>query len=175
MRESDRQPATDSSARVLPAALLLERFGRPRDYRLVFSNGVFDLLHSGHVASLEAARALGDRLVVAVNSDASARRLKGPDRPLQAEADRARILAALRCVDAVTIFEEDTPAALIESLLPDVLVKGADYRAEEVAGAPAVLAAGGEVRLIDLEAGRSTTDLVRRIRESSLRDAPGSE
>lgn len=168
-------PPTDSSERVLTAALLVERFGRPRDFRLVFSNGVFDLLHSGHIASLEAARALGDRLVVAVNSDASTRRLKGPDRPLQGQADRARILAALRCVDAVTIFDEDTPAALIEKLLPDVLVKGADYRVEQIAGARAVLAAGGEVHRIDLEPGRSTTGLVRRIRESSLRDAPDSE
>ena len=169
------RPATDSSSRVLSADLLVERFGRPRDFRLVFSNGVFDLLHSGHIASLEAARALGDCLVVGVNSDASARRLKGPGRPLQREADRARILAALRCVEAVTVFDEDTPAALIERLLPDVLVKGADYRVEQIAGAPAVLAAGGEVQLIDLEAGRSTTDLVRRIRETALRDAPDSE
>jgi D-beta-D-heptose 7-phosphate kinase/D-beta-D-heptose 1-phosphate adenosyltransferase len=160
---------------VLSADLLVERFGRPRDFRLVFSNGVFDLLHSGHIASLEAARALGDCLVVGVNSDASARRLKGPGRPLQREADRARILAALRCVEAVTVFDEDTPAALIERLLPDVLVKGADYRVEQIAGAPAVLAAGGEVQLIELEAGRSTTDLVRRIRETALRDAPDSE
>jgi rfaE bifunctional protein nucleotidyltransferase chain/domain len=155
--------------------VLIQRFGRPRDFRLVFSNGVFDLLHSGHVASLEAARGLGDRLVVGVNSDASTRRLKGAGRPLQAESDRARIVAALRCVDAVTVFDDDTPAALIERLLPDVLVKGADYRVEEIAGAEAVLEAGGEVRLIDLEKGRSTTGLVRHIRQSSLRDEPGSE
>jgi D-beta-D-heptose 7-phosphate kinase/D-beta-D-heptose 1-phosphate adenosyltransferase len=160
---------------VLSADQLVQRFGRPRDFRLVFSNGVFDLLHSGHIASLEAARALGDCLVVGVNSDASVRRLKGPGRPLQREVDRARILAALRCVDAVTVFDEDTPAALIERVLPDVLVKGADYRVEQIAGAPAVLAAGGEVQLIDLEAGRSTTDLVRRIREAALRDTPDSE
>lgn len=169
------RPAADSSARVLSADQLVQRFGRPRDFRLVFSNGVFDLLHSGHIASLEAARALGDCLVVGVNSDASVRRLKGPGRPLQREVDRARILAALRCVDAVTVFDEDTPAALIERVLPDVLVKGADYRVEQIAGAPAVLAAGGEVQLIDLEAGRSTTDLVRRIREAALRDTPDSE
>lgn len=160
---------------MLSADQLVQRFGRPRDFRLVFSNGVFDLLHSGHIASLEAARALGDCLVVGVNSDASVRRLKGPGRPLQREVDRARILAALRCVDAVTVFDEDTPAALIERVLPDVLVKGADYRVEQIAGAPAVLAAGGEVQLIDLEAGRSTTDLVRRIREAALRDTPDSE
>lgn len=168
-------PPTDSERRVLPATVLIQRFGRPRDFRLVFSNGVFDLLHSGHVASLEAARALGDRLVIGVNSDASTRRLKGEGRPLQAESDRARIVAALRCVDAVTVFDDDTPAALIERLLPDVLVKGADYRVEEIAGAEAVLEAGGEVRLIDLEKGRSTTGLLRHIQRSSLRDEPGSE
>lgn len=162
--------ATDSASRVLEREELLRRFGRPRSFRLVFSNGVFDLLHRGHVASLEAARALGDRLVVAVNSDASTRRLKGPERPFQPERDRARVVAALRCVDAVTIFDEDTPAALVERLLPDVLVKGADYEGREVAGGEAVVAAGGEVRLVALEEGRSTTDLVRRIRGGPLRD-----
>ncbi|MFO7587957.1 MAG: D-glycero-beta-D-manno-heptose 1-phosphate adenylyltransferase [Gemmatimonadota bacterium] len=162
-------------SRVLGREALLRRFGRPRSCRLVFSNGVFDLLHRGHVASLEAARALGDRLVVAVNSDASARRLKGPERPFQPELDRAIVLAALRCVDAVTIFDEDTPAALIERLLPDVLVKGADYEGLEVAGAEAVRAAGGEVRLVALEEGRSTSDLVRRIRAAPLREQTGPE
>jgi D-beta-D-heptose 7-phosphate kinase/D-beta-D-heptose 1-phosphate adenosyltransferase len=166
---------SESASRVLSEADLIARFGGPRDYRLVFSNGVFDLLHVGHLASLEAARALGDRLVVAVNSDASTRRLKGPGRPLQPASDRALILAGLRCVDAVTVFDADTPAALIERLLPDVLVKGADYRVEDVAGSAAVLAAGGEVSLIDLEAGRSTSDLVRRIRESALRHEADAE
>ena len=145
-------------------AVLLRRFGRPRDERLVFTNGVFDLLHVGHVASLEAARALGDRLVVGINSDASTRRLKGPERPYQPEADRARLVAALRCVDAVTLFHEDTPGALIEALLPDVLVKGADYEGREVVGAEAVRAAGGEVRLVEMVGGRSTTDIAARIR-----------
>ena len=163
----------DSSSRVLSNEELIGRYGRPRGYRLVFSNGVFDLLHSGHVTSLEAARGCGDRLVVAVNSDQSTNRLKGPGRPVQTAEDRARILAALRCVDAVTIFEDDTPAALIERLLPDVLVKGADYRIEEIAGARAVLEAGGEVRLIDLEQGRSTSDLIGRVRGAALRE-PGT-
>lgn len=164
-----------AASRVLGRDELLRRFGRPRPYRLVFSNGVFDLLHRGHVASLEAARALGDRLVVAVNSDASTRRLKGPERPFQPEEDRALVVAALRCVDAVTIFDEDTPAALLERLLPDVLVKGADYEGRELAGGKAVLAAGGEVRLVKLEEGRSTTDLVGRIRGGPLRDRTGPE
>jgi rfaE bifunctional protein nucleotidyltransferase chain/domain len=163
----------ESSARVLSVGDFLGRYGRPRNDRLVFSNGIFDLLHRGHVASLEAARGFGDRLVVAVNSDESTKRLKGPGRPVQTEADRARIVAALRCVDAVTIFDDDTPAALIEKLLPDVLVKGADYRIEQVAGARAVLDAGGEVQLIDLEAGRSTSDLIRRIQAAALRE-PGA-
>ena len=143
---------------------LLRRFGPPREERMVFTNGVFDLLHAGHVASLEADRALGDVLVVGVNTDASTRRLKGEERPFQSEDDRARILAALRCIDAVTLFDEDTPEVLVRALLPDVLVKGADYGDREVAGADAVRAAGGEVRLIDLVEGRSTSELAARIR-----------
>jgi len=129
----------------------------------VLTNGVFDLLHRGHVASLRAARSHGDFLVVAVNSDASARRLKGPQRPFQSESDRADILAGLRFVDAVTVFDEDTPAALIELLLPDVLVKGADYSEGEIAGAAAVRRAGGEVVLVELAEGLSSTGLIERI------------
>ena len=153
-----------SADRVLERAELLKRFGRPRDYRLVFTNGVFDLLHAGHLQSLEQARALGDRLVVAVNSDSSVRRLKGPDRPYQSAHDRAVLLAGLRVVDAVTEFDEDTPAELLDELLPDVLVKGADYEGREVAGAESVRAAGGEVRFIELVPGVSTTGLADRIR-----------
>ena len=156
-----------SAGRVLSEQELVARFGRPRDYRLVFSNGVFDLLHSGHLSSLETAREFGDRLVVAINSDRSTVRLKGPGRPIQSEADRARLVAALRCVDAVTIFDDDTPALLIERLLPDVLVKGADYRVEQIAGAEAVVAAGGEVRLIELEQGRSTSEIIGRLKVDS--------
>lgn len=156
----------EASRRVLSRDELLRRFGRPRKERLVFTNGVFDLLHAGHLSSLETARSLGDRLVVGVNSDASTRRLKGPDRPFQPEADRARLVAGLRCVDVVTVFDEDTPEALIRALLPDVLVKGADYEGRDVVGADAVRGAGGEVRLVELEPGRSTTDLARRIREA---------
>lgn len=143
---------------------MLRLYGRPRDYRLVFTNGVFDLLHRGHLASLRAARSHGDFLVVAVNSDESTRRLKGSRRPFQSESDRAEILAGLRFVDAVTVFDEDTPAALIERLLPDVLVKGADYAEDEIAGAVAVRRAGGEVVLVELEEGLSSTGLIERIR-----------
>lgn len=155
-----------SEGRVLSRGELLNRYGRPREERLVFTNGVFDLLHVGHLVSLEAARAFGERLVVGINSDVSTRRLKGPSRPYQPEGDRARLVAALRCVDAVTLFDEDTPEALIAELLPDVLVKGADYTEQEVAGADAVRAAGGEVRLVELVDGRSTTDIAARIREA---------
>lgn len=155
----------DAEGRVLSRDELLRRYGRPRSYRLVFSNGVFDLLHKGHVASLEAARSIGDVLVVAVNSDASTRRLKGPDRPVQSEEDRAYILASLRVVDAVIVFDEDTPGGLIEALLPDILVKGADYEGKTIAGADAVIAAGGELRLIELEPGRSTTGLIQQLHD----------
>lgn len=148
-------------------AELVERYGRPRDFRLVFTNGVFDLIHRGHVASLEAARRLGDFLVVGVNSDASTRRLKGESRPFQSEVDRAAILASVRFVDAVTIFAEDTPEELIGGLLPDVLVKGADYSEDQIAGARAVRAAGGDVVLVQLEAGLSSSGLVSRIRGGS--------
>ena len=142
--------------------------GRPREYRLVFTNGVFDLLHRGHVASLQAARSLGDRLVVGVNSDESTRRLKGQARPYQSEIDRATILASIRFVDAVTIFEEDTPGDLISQLLPDVLVKGADYSEDQIAGAAAVRRAGGDVVLVKLEAGLSSSGLVDRIRTGGV-------
>jgi D-beta-D-heptose 7-phosphate kinase/D-beta-D-heptose 1-phosphate adenosyltransferase len=136
----------------------------------VFTNGVFDLLHRGHVASLEAARSLGDQLVVGVNSDASTQRLKGSPRPFQSEADRAAILSSIRFVDVVTVFEEDTPEDLISRLLPDILVKGADYSEDQIAGAEAVRRAGGEVVLLELEAGLSSSDLVRRIRAGSAPD-----
>ena len=122
------------------------------------------------MASLERARALGDRLVVGVNSDASTRRLKGPSRPFQSEEDRVAILASLRFVDAVTIFEEDTPELLIQRLLPDVLAKGADYSEDQIAGAEAVKRAGGSIALIDLEPGLSSTELVRRIQTETLPD-----
>jgi len=131
----------------------------------VFTNGVFDLLHAGHIALLEAARAAGDALVVGVNTDASVRRLgKGPDRPLVPEGERARVLAALAAVDCVVLFGEDTPLALIERLRPDVLVKGADYTRETIVGAAEVEGWGGRVVRVPLIEGKSTTDLVRKLR-----------
>lgn len=160
-------PPRDPASKVLTRDALLRRFGRPREGLLVFTNGVFDLLHPGHTTYLDQARALGDALVVALNTDASARRLaKGPDRPIVPEADRARMMAALECVDVVTLFDEDTPRELVASLLPDILVKGGDYAPGAVAGGEEVLAAGGEVRIIPFLPGYSTSDLVRRIRAS---------
>jgi len=131
----------------------------------VFTNGVFDVLHAGHVALLEAARAAGAALVVGVNADDSVRRLgKGADRPLVGEADRARVLAALACVDCVVLFAEDTPLELIRALRPDVLVKGADYARDQIVGAADVEGWGGRVVRVPLVPGKSTTDLVRRLR-----------
>jgi D-beta-D-heptose 7-phosphate kinase/D-beta-D-heptose 1-phosphate adenosyltransferase len=131
----------------------------------VFTNGVFDLLHAGHVGLLEAARTEGVALVVGVNTDASVRRLgKGSDRPLVPEAERARLLAALTAVDCVVLFDDDTPLALIDRLRPDVLVKGADYAREAIVGAAEVEGWGGRVVRVPLVAGKSTTDLVRKLR-----------
>ncbi len=131
----------------------------------MFTNGVFDLLHAGHVALLEAARAEGDALIVGVNRDASARRLgKGPDRPVVAERERARVVAALAAVDCVVLFAEDTPLALIRQLHPDVLVKGADYAPESIVGAADVEGWGGRVVRVPLVQDQSTTGLLRKLR-----------
>ena len=137
---------------------------RSRRLTIVFTNGVFDLMHRGHVDSLAAARAKGDRLVVGVNTDASVRRLKGPTRPLVPLEDRMAVLAALECVDLVTAFDEDTPETLIHALRPDVLVKGADYATDEIVGADFVRSYGGRVETIELTPGRSTSALVEKIR-----------
>jgi rfaE bifunctional protein nucleotidyltransferase chain/domain len=155
------------AAKVLSRAELLDRFGRPRDYTLVFTNGCFDILHPGHVEYLHRARALGDALVVGVNTDDSVRRLKGSGRPLVADRDRATVLAALASVDAVTLFDEDTPLELIARLLPDVLVKGGDYSREDVVGRAEVEASGGRVVIVPFLAGHSTSSLVERIRGGS--------
>jgi D-beta-D-heptose 7-phosphate kinase/D-beta-D-heptose 1-phosphate adenosyltransferase len=133
--------------------------------KVVFTNGCFDLLHRGHVEYLEAARALGDGLIVAVNTDASAARLgKGPGRPLNPAADRARVLAALACVDRVVLFGEDTPLAIITRLQPDVLVKGGDYQLHAIVGREVVLARGGRVLALPFLPGYSTTALLDRLR-----------
>lgn len=135
---------------------------------LVFTNGVFDLLHPGHLALLEAARAAGAALVVGLNSDASVRRLgKGADRPLVPEGARARMLAGFAAVDCVVLFDEETPLELIRALEPNVLVKGADYRRDQIVGADVVEARGGRVVRVDLVPDQSTTLLVERLRASS--------
>jgi len=134
--------------------------------RVVFTNGCFDLVHAGHVRYLEAARALGDVLVVGLNDDAAVRRLKGAGRPILALAERAEVLAGLTAVDYLVAFAEDTPLALIEVLQPDVLVKGADWAADDIVGRDVVLAHGGRVERIDLVPGVSTTEIIRRIRAS---------
>ncbi len=140
------------------------RVGEP----VVFTNGVFDLLHPGHVEVLERAREFGAVLVVGLNSDASVRRLgKGADRPVVAELDRARVVAALGCVDCVVLFDEDTPLRLIELLQPDVLVKGGDYRPDTVVGAEVVRARGGRVEIVALVPHHSTSTLVERLRAPS--------
>ncbi|SFX39631.1 bifunctional D-glycero-beta-D-manno-heptose-7-phosphate kinase/D-glycero-beta-D-manno-heptose 1-phosphate adenylyltransferase HldE [Marinospirillum alkaliphilum] len=150
---------------VLPVNTLIEavRAAQARGEKVVMTNGCFDLLHAGHVAYLEEARKLGDRLVVAVNADDSVSRLKGPSRPINPLDRRMRVLAGLQSVDWVVPFEEDTPAALIEQVLPDLLVKGGDYKPEDIAGADAVLKAGGEVRVLSFVDGVSTTAMVHSI------------
>ncbi len=132
--------------------------------RIVFTNGCYDILHVGHVRLLEEARRQGDRLVVGVNSDRSVRALKGPSRPMQTQGDRAEILAALRCVDYVTIFDEDTPVETIRALRPDVHVKGGDYAPEALPEADVVREVGGRVHIVPLVEGRSTTRLVEQAR-----------
>lgn|SRR5574341_468762 len=151
------------------AGLLASR--RAKGERIVFTNGCFDLLHIGHTRYLEAARALGDLLVVGVNSDASVRSLeKGPGRPVVPEAQRAEVLAALACVDYVVLFDEPDPAGLLADLQPDVLVKGSDWPPERIIGREAVEARGGTVRTIPLVPGVSTTVLVERIQNLQHRD-----
>jgi rfaE bifunctional protein nucleotidyltransferase chain/domain len=132
--------------------------------RVVFTNGVFDLLHPGHVDVLAGARACGDFLVVGLNSDASVRRLKGPERPVRSEAERAYVLAALEAVDAVVVFDDDTPLALVRLLGPDVIVKGGDYTEASIVGAADVRARGGDVVVIPLTPGQSTTSIIEKLR-----------
>lgn len=150
---------------VLSPTTLVEavRAAQLRGEKVVMTNGCFDLLHAGHVAYLEEARQLGDRLIVAVNSDASVSRLKGPTRPINPLERRMRVLAGLQAVDWVVAFDEDTPAELIAQVLPDLLVKGGDYQPDAIAGATEVIAAGGEVKVLDFVDGVSTTAMVRSI------------
>ena len=147
---------------------------RARGKRIVFTTGCFDLLHAGHVTLLERAKRQGDLLVVGLNSDRSVRLLKGPGRPLVPQRDRARLLAALTSVDYVVIFDQPTPARVIGQLLPDVLIKGADWAAGDIVGAAAVRRAGGRVVRLPLVKGRSTSQLIARIRSRDSAHDPGN-
>ncbi len=146
----------------------LERFvheAHAAGKRIVFTNGVFDLLHPGHVRYLQAARSHGDLLIVGLNSDASVRRNKGSGRPINLEDERAEVLAALACVDAVSIFDDDTPADIIRRVQPDILVKGSDWPADQIVGRDTVEARGGKVILEPVEQGYSTTAIVEKVRQ----------
>lgn len=160
MRTAGRPLSTSADARTLARAV------QARAGRVVFTNGVFDLLHPGHVRYLEEARRLGDVLIVGVNSDRSVRANKGPGRPLNPDGERAEVLLSLSCVDAAVLFDEDTPHQLIETIQPDVLVKGADWPATEIVGRETVEARGGRVVRVDLAQGYSTSDLIRRVQAS---------
>jgi D-beta-D-heptose 7-phosphate kinase/D-beta-D-heptose 1-phosphate adenosyltransferase len=154
------------SERVLDAAGL-DRFvrdARAAGKRIVFTNGVFDLLHPGHLRYLQAAREHGDALIVGLNSDASVRRNKGQERPINSENERAEVLSALASVDAVSIFDDDTPADIIRRVQPDILVKGADWPADQIVGRDTVEARGGRVILVPVEQGYSTSAIIEKIR-----------
>lgn len=148
--------------KVIPLQKVSEELSSQRQKKIVFTNGCFDLLHVGHVRYLQEAKAQGQLLVVGVNSDASVKRLKGPTRPIQNENDRAEILAALAAVDFVVIFDEDTPAKLIETLRPDVLVKGGDWKPEQIVGGTFVLSYGGQVKSLQFVEGKSTTKIIEK-------------
>jgi D-beta-D-heptose 7-phosphate kinase / D-beta-D-heptose 1-phosphate adenosyltransferase len=155
--------ATDRKIATREEAVQRAAAWRARGLRVGFANGCFDLIHPGHIRLLTEARARCDRLVVALNTDDSVKRLKGPSRPLQNESARATVMASLAPVDLVVLFEEDTPFELIRALRPDVLVKGADYTIDQVVGADMVQSWGGTVLLVDLQAGHSTTGTIRRM------------
>jgi D-beta-D-heptose 7-phosphate kinase/D-beta-D-heptose 1-phosphate adenosyltransferase len=156
---------TNGDVKILAQSELSQKLTewRRQGLKIGFTNGCFDLLHPGHISLFKQARAACDRLIVGLNSDASVQRLKGPSRPLNDQASRTVVLAALSHIDAVTVFDEDTPAELIAMVMPDVLIKGADYSIDQVVGADVVQAAGGSVLLARLEGGHSTTNTVAKI------------
>ena len=156
---------SESKIRTLDEAKKKVAEWRARGEKIVFTNGCFDLLHLGHIDYLEKARNLGDKLVLGLNTDASVRKFKGEERPIQAEGSRARVMAALQFVDMVVLFDEDTPLRLISELLPDVLVKGSDYLAENIVGADVVKGHGGMVKTIDFVNGFSTSGIIEKIRK----------
>lgn len=157
---------TYNKIKSLPEATTQVKAWQNAGLKVVFTNGCFDLLHLGHVDYLEKARSMGDKLVLGLNSDNSVSRFKGPERPLQDQQSRARVLAALQFVDLVVLFDEDTPFNLISQLLPNILVKGSDYLAENIVGADVVKKNGGEVKTIDFVPGYSTTRIVEKIKRT---------
>jgi rfaE bifunctional protein nucleotidyltransferase chain/domain len=161
-----------NNGRVLSLQQAVQEFGRSgrANQRIVFTNGCFDLLHPGHIQTLESARALGDALIVGLNSDASIRQLKGPDRPILPELERAEILASLAAVDAVIIYNDPTPRETIAALLPDILVKGGDWAGDKIIGREEVEAAGGQVVSIPVVPTYSTTAILE-----TIRDLPSSD
>ena len=161
-------PGRPAAARLLTRddAIAFVESRRAAGQIIVFTNGVFDLLHPGHVRYLRDARALGDALIIGLNADESVRRNKGPARPITPERERAEILGALECVDAVVLFGEDTPHEIIAALQPDILVKGADWAADSIVGRDTVEARGGRVVRIPVEQGYSTTSLIARVKSS---------
>ena len=165
--ELRRRNVTASDEKIMSAETVLQRIAEWRrdGLRIGFTNGCFDLIHPGHVHLLAQARAACDRLVVALNTDASVRRLKGPERPIQSEAARATVMSSLASVDLVVLFAEDTPLSLIDAIRPDVLVKGADYRPDEVVGADIIRRSGGRVLLVDLLPSQGTTATIAWVRE----------
>lgn len=154
----------DKIVSVADGAKLVEKW--KQEGEVVFTNGCFDIVHLGHIDYLEKAKALGSRLVVGLNTDASVKRLKGPERPLNNEYARARMLAALACTDAVILFDEPTPLELITDIKPDVLVKGSDYTVDTIVGADFVIENGGSVKTIDLVQGYSTTGIIDKIKNN---------
>ena len=157
---------TSNKIKSLPEASNQVKSWQKEGQKVVFTNGCFDLLHLGHVDYLEKAKSLGDKLIIGLNTDSSVSRFKGSERPLQDQNSRARILAALQFVDMVVFFDEDTPKNLISELVPNVLVKGSDYLAENIVGADVVKKNGGEVKTIDFVPGYSTTRIVEKIKRT---------
>ncbi|MCK4578941.1 MAG: D-glycero-beta-D-manno-heptose-7-phosphate kinase [Candidatus Marinimicrobia bacterium] len=171
LAELERDHALDKLSKICDLEALVERTAKWRrdNLKIVFTNGCFDLLHAGHVSYLEAASKMGDRLVLGLNTDRSVRQLKGPSRPIMQEGDRAKVMSALASVDAVTFFDEETPLNLINAVKPDVLVKGADYTEDQVIGAKEVKSWGGEVRLVPLVEGQSTSRLIEELSNNNAR------
>ncbi|MEP6677049.1 MAG: D-glycero-beta-D-manno-heptose 1-phosphate adenylyltransferase [Ferruginibacter sp.] len=163
MKQTNSIPSKIYTASELAAELLRWKL---KNKKIVFTNGVFDILHEGHIASLSEAAVYGNILIVGVNSDASVKRLKGESRPVNNEQSRCLLLASLLMTDAIIVFEEDTPLNLITSIMPDVLVKGGDYTIEQIAGSKEVLANGGEVKIVPIVEGFSTTGIIARMQQS---------